>query len=580
MAGSNAIAPGYSAANLPPGATGDNTASVDTNEGQGGRYINNPSNPTSPVLTFQPGSWAPDNTGTNVFTPAPAKPVGAISTTQGAEVVQKNQQQATTLAGTPPVTTTDTTKTTDTGKDTTDSNAGTSISLVNPDTGQSIKFAGSSLDQATVQKYMDAGYHLSEAEGTLPSWLGPTGTTANPALDTANTALTTAKATLDSAVSKLTGFDVSNDPQLKSMLDGITQQWNQRITDMQNAEQSRIAALTTTGIRMGSQWTGGAGGVTGSIISAEERAAVDAIAGLQIQKTQALASAQQAFASGKWTQYNNLVTIAQNAYDKQLAQVQTLQKAQATQDAKIQAASTTASMNSTVAGLYAKGITDPTAILKNLRDSGDTTTTLAQIGTAIKNISPSSSSSDNFKFSSSQMSQLLAAGLNKDEMQALHDYYNGTGDASALSSLPEDQQQAVHDVLNGTAAKKAASTVPTYAQLHPKTTGGKSSTYKSGGLTYSGTDVSDGVSKLNASKNEGPEADGVYSDPNLYLQMAQAWTSQGGYIKDFLKNYPISSYINPENTTVTPAINKLIKQDAAATKTTSTEVVNPFATGK
>lgn len=568
MAGSNAIAPGYSAANLPPGATGDNTASVDTNEGQGGRYINNPSNPTSPVLTFQPGSWAPDNTGTNVFTSAPAKPVGAISTTQGAEVVQKNQQQVNTLTGAPPVQT-DTSKTTDTGKttDTTDTSS-TSVSMLNPDTGQTIKFAGSSLDQATVQKYLDAGFHVSEAEGTLPSWLGPTGTTpASPEITTANTALTTAKATLDSAVAKLTGFDVSNDPQLKTMLDGITQQWNQRITDMQNAEQSRIAALTTTGIRMGSQWTGGAGGVTGSIISAEERAAVNAIAGLQIQKTQALASAQQAFASGKWTQYNNLVTIAQNAYDKQLTAVQTLQKAQITQDAKIQTAAITASMNSTVAGLYAKGITDPTAILKNLRDNGDTTTTLAQIGTAIKNISPTSSSSDNFKFSSGQMGKLLAAGLTKDEVQALHDYYNGKGDASALSNLTPEQQTKVHDVLNGVTAKT--------------TTAPSSKTYKSGGLTYSGTDVSDGVSKLNASKNEGPEADGVYSDPNLYLQMAQAWTSKGGYIKDFLKNYPISSYINPENTTVTPAINKLIKQDAAATKTTSTtEIVNPFAPTK
>lgn len=511
--------------------------------------------------------------GTVTQSPAPKSDVSAITTQQGANVVQQAVTKAAGLSTPPPppITPVDPKVTPSTygtnqvvggqksyvatpsfvgaGADAPDSLKGkyynpgttsdTKITLINPETEQTVTFSGDSISQDSVQQYLGAGYQVSEAEGGIPSWLSPSGTQST---DTpGNTALTQAKNDLDVAKAKLTNFNVSNDPDLQAMLGGITSQWDSRIAQMQNAEDSRVAALKTTGIRTGSQWTGGAGGVMGSIISAEEMNAVNQISTLESQKQSALVSAKQAYTSGKWTQYVDQVNIAQKSYEDQLSAVTSLQKAQVTQDAKLQQAQSDATRNANVIKLYSSGVTDPQSILDSLQKNGDTTSTLEDIAKDIKAINPSATTGDTFKFSAPQMSQLLASGLNNDEIQALHDYYNGNGDSSAISSLPPDQQSAVHDVLNGTAAKKAASTVPTYAQANPKTSATKS--YTSGSLTY----TSDMLGQISARIDSSRGSD-HYVDPTVYQNAFDAWINDSGLAKDFLKNFPPKSYINPANT--------------------------------
>ena len=504
---------------------------------------------------------------------APSKPVSAITTQQGVDALQKVVDQHTRLAGTPP-----TTPTTPTGpaqpttptqptttQPTTPTPTPTKITLINPATEQTVSFNGDDSSKDSVQGYLDAGYHLSEVEGNTPSWLTPSGTvsTGNPAVDAGEAQLTQAKNDLAAATAKLTNFDVSNDPQLKTLLSGITAQWDQRITQLQNAEDSRVAALETTGLRMGSMYTGGAGGVTGSIVSAEEKNAVDQIASLQAQKQQALAAAQSAYENGQWSRYSDLVNIAQKADDQQLSAVTDLQKAQATQDQKIQDQIKASNLSHDISKLYAAGTTDPSQILESLRTAGNDTVTLNDVSSAIKDMTPTAQKTDEFKFSQPQQSQLVAAGLTKEEMQALHDFYNGTGDSSALTDLTPDQQTAVHDALNGTAAKKAASTVPTYAQLHPKPTGGTTKPYVSGGLTYTQDTLSNIQQKITASKG----ADG-YVDPYLYKGAFDAWLADGGLAKDFTKNFPPKSYINPKA--------DWLPQYLASKTATTKEAVNPF----
>lgn len=338
------------------------------------------------------------------FPSSPAKPVASVSTEQGQNVLQKTIAQATKLGGTTPVVTkpaapaadtatktaTDTQAPTDASK--TAAPTATKITLINPQTEQKVTFENPDLNKDSIKSFMAQGYQMAEASGAVPTWLNPTGVSAptntNALLDASTAAVTQAKSDLAAAVGKLQNFDVSQDPQLQKLLAGITSTWDTRISDLTQSENSHIAALTTTGMRIGSQYTGGAGGMTGSIVSAEEQAALKAIGDLRTQKDQALAAAQSAFETQKWGRYNDLVQIAQKAYDGQLTQLQKLQEAQATQDQKLQDMQRVASVSAGVAKLYAAGTTNPADILAAMRKGGDTTTTLEDINKSITSLTP------------------------------------------------------------------------------------------------------------------------------------------------------------------------------------------------
>lgn len=210
---------------------------------------------------------------------------------------------------------------------------------------------------------------------------------------------------------------------------------------------------------------------------------------------------------------------------------------------KLQVAQDTA-----VGQLVAQGITDPAEVLKEMNAAGYNVTA-DQVAASLKNLTPTAAAGAAYKFSNTDVGSLLGSGLSTQQIQAVQDYYNGKGSATALDGLTAAQKAAVQTALVG---KTAAAS-------------GDGKTLTSGSLKYTADDISEGAAKLQASKG----SDG-YVDPNVYLNLAQAWTSQGGSIKDFIKNYPVSSWVNPVNTFVTPAINALIKQDAAGTKTTGT----------
>lgn len=61
-------------------------------------------------------------------------------------------------------------------------------------------------------------------------------------------------------------------------------------------------------------------------------------------------------------------------------------------------------------------------------------------------------------------------------------------------------------------------------------------------------DIEQGRIRLDNSKNQGAEADGIYSDPSIYLQMYRDWVANGQTQADFLKQFPPSQYVNPSNT--------------------------------
>jgi hypothetical protein len=491
------------------------------------------------------------------FTPTNTpKPVTSISTAQGIDALSDAQKIAAKL--TPPAPTTGATVKTvapaPTGKTTPNI---THATFVNPHTEQTATV--DSTDQASVSSLLEQGYQFSD--GTYPSSLAST-----PEIASAAIAKTQAANDLAAAKAKLTNFNTSNDPVLQNILAGINAQWDQRISQFNTALDSRQAALTTTGIRGGSQWTGGAGGVFGSILSANEQAHASTIASLEAQKNAALASAQQAFDTQQWSRYNDLITNAQKAYTDQVDALNKLQDAANAHDATLQKQILDAKRSNAVGTLMSQGITDPAQILTELQKNGDSTIGASDVSTIMKNLTPTAATGDTFKFSQGQISQLYASGFTKQDVQALQDYYNGRGSPDMVANLTPEHQQTLHDALNGTAAKKAASLVPSYAQRNPKAPSSKS-TYSSGSLTFTSSELGAVQQKLLSTK--GPDG---YIDPYVYQAALEAWTSSGGLAKDFIKNFPVKNYINPAATWM-PAY---IASKTSSSSNASGPATNPF----
>lgn len=270
------------------------------------------------------------------------------------------------------------------------------------------------------------------------------------------------------------------------------------------------------------------------------------IAKLDADENSAIANVKAAQQSGNFQLMEKALGIVEDTRTaKQAAAQKVADQLSAANDALLAHRQTLAQDNA-IADLYSKGVTAPADVLKAMNAAGYEVTA-DDVAKSLKDLQTSTSSTSAYKFSNTDVGSLLGAGIPMASIQGIEDYYNGTGNASALNNLTSAQQAAVQTALVGKGASSTGSKVST-----------------SGTLSYTQSDLDDGNAKLEASKG----TDG-YVDPNLYLNMAQAWTGHGGSIKDFLKHYPVSSWVNPANTFVVPTINGLVRQDAGATKTTA-----------
>lgn len=254
--------------------------------------------------------------------------------------------------------------------------APTKVKLINPATAQEVTFDNAESARNAIQTYLDAGFQTAEATGNIPSWLKPSTVTK---ISQAEQAVKTAEQERDDLVNKLKNLDVSNDPALQSSLAGITNQWNQRISEMQRANQSRLGAINTTGIRIGSRYTGGMGGAFGGIVAEEERQAVDRIASLEAQKQEALANATAAYRNNKWSEYAKFVDFADKRYQEQVAKLGELNKIQSENNKMIaervnkQEEEFRKSITDVILNSAKNGLTDPETIanIQNSKSLGE-----------------------------------------------------------------------------------------------------------------------------------------------------------------------------------------------------------------
>jgi len=90
--------------------------------------------------------------------------------------------------------------------------------------------------------------------------------------------------------------------------------------------------------------------------------------------------------------------------------------------------------------------------------------------------------------------------------------------------------------------------------------------------TMPSKEVTKAKAALNASKFSGAEADGKYVDPQLYLDNYESWVGEpnNGSPEEFFKNFPPSTYINPNNTWLPPEIMKFVPKPKTGEGSTRT----------
>lgn len=258
------------------------------------------------------------------------------------------------------------------------------VTFINPETDQKQTISAEGITPDIYDSLTSQGYSIAESSGAVPGWI----LSGNSALGRAEKEAADAKTQLNELTTALKNSMVS-DFQFGQQIDAISRQWNARITDMQNINARREATLNTTGIRLGSRYTGG---MFGGIVSEEERQGVARIAELEAQKQAAIQGARDAASEKNWRVYDKLTTIAQDAYSKKLDEVKKLNEATVAQNQKINEQKIQASRDSAIADLYSQGVTDPATILNylNYDDKGKLIGdfTLKQVSDTLKDLAP------------------------------------------------------------------------------------------------------------------------------------------------------------------------------------------------
>ncbi len=215
--------------------------------------------------------------------------------------------------------------------------------------GQTTELNGDALTPDAYQKLLDQGYYASESSGNVPDWASVGDVQAGRM----NAQLTDYRKQLNDLTAGFQKFMIS-DETLKFQLDQINSLYDSRIKDMEDINKRREETLNTTGIRLGSRYTGG---MFGGIISEEERQGAARITDLQNQKLAAVAQAKEAARSNNWTVYQKQVDAAESIYKEQLTAVKDFNATLMKKNDEIQKAKVQASHDSAIAGLAAQGAT-------------------------------------------------------------------------------------------------------------------------------------------------------------------------------------------------------------------------------
>jgi len=322
---------------------------------------------------------------------------------------------------------------------------------------------------------------------------------------------------------------------LISEMDGLLQQGNQIVEDMQNT--TGLASIMNPRISKTMSDVSARVGVIQAVLATRN----DQIGNAQKQ----LASATDAITSiysDQMNYYKSVVSFYEQQKQDNQGQIDTLSKDQQTYiNAQIQQLQDQITNTQNTQSIIQKAMLDPnTALL------------YATAGVTL-NDTPQ------------QISQKLGIASYANELSTLSDTMAKQGYSS--NPVPGVSPVTVVDSQGQAHNFYAATTPGTKIGVGGLTTtasaGATGGVVQSGKLVASQSDIDQGAQALKQSASQGAEADGKYADPTLYLQMYEHWVNSGGKGADFLKYYPFSTYINPANTWLSQSISDFNNQGSS-----------------
>lgn len=183
---------------------------------------------------------------------------------------------------------------------------------------------------------------------------------------------------------------------------------------------------------------------------AQTQSGLQEIAKLDADENAAIAQVRQAQQSQNFQLMEKALGIAESKRQEKQDAAAKLADQLSTANAAAAKATAAATQSDQIAQILASGVTDPTDVFDTLRKAG-VTITAQDVKSGIDALTPKAAKEDLYKFSTTDVGTLYAAGLSAGDVQAVQDYYNGKGDASILSSLSAAEKAAVNKALTGKA---------------------------------------------------------------------------------------------------------------------------------
>lgn len=311
----------------------------------------------------------------------------------------------------------------------------------------------------------------------------------------------------------------STDAGYNAQIAAVTAQYAQVQKLAQTAAATRQAEETYQGEKNGTSSS-----TTQSILSAENTADLNEMASLTNDENTSIANIQSSMAKDDYQSAQDSIAALEKIQSDRSALAQKTADSLETQNQKLQDTITQSQHDSQIVKLFSSGTTDPSAILKQLNANGGDFT-LSEINTALTNLA---SQSDK------DISELTGDTKNFFDLQKMGAL------PSTITSLPKDQQLSAYLKMG------AASTANSKVLF----TG-------SNGTTVTQGDISSGVQGLEnsgtATQATNPATGKPYANPATYEAMYTAWVESGLEPQSFLKTYPASAYLDPNDISSLPS---------------------------
>lgn len=236
--------------------------------------------------------------------------------------------------------------------------AGNFVTYYNEKTGQEQTLRGDAITAANKQALEQSGYTIASADTS-------TDTTETPEITALKTQVTTGQTAIDGFMKKLEASLVT-DKELRGDIRTISQGYAARMDEARQITEQRKQTIQTLGARTGARYTGGVGGVLGSIISEEERQGLMRITEIENSKQEAIRNAKTEARNYNYNAYTKLMAQADKYQEQKVAELTALKAAQAEQDKVIAEEKKQSEYDALIGEQLAAGVTDPVELFKNL----------------------------------------------------------------------------------------------------------------------------------------------------------------------------------------------------------------------